>query len=148
MMNSPAGIRSNSPPEAGWRTSVGHAARGGGRRCRNQQHRTAHQHDSGHQAEKDAACGMVSLVASSPVGPARFQFAGRSLLESFFRVHVAQHLVAAVADLRGERAGIRIAGVLEDDLLQDRLDVLAAARDPLVLFVAQVRILPIAPSSA
>src|SRR5438270_10265189 len=63
-------------------------------------------------------------------------------LESFLGALIAQHTVTALPKLRDERAGARSAGILENDLLQDSLDVLAATRDPLVLFVSQIPDLP------
>src|SRR5580765_6741420 len=59
-------------------------------------------------------------------------------LKSLLGALVAQHPVAAVPEFRDERAGAWSAGVLENDLLQDGFDVLAATGDALVLFVPQI----------
>jgi len=46
--------------------------------------------------------------------------------------------VTAVPEVRDERAGAWSAGILENDLLQVGFDILAVARDALVLFVPSV----------
>ena len=51
---------------------------------------------------------------------------------------IAEHLAATVADFGGEDARPRVARVLEGDFLEHRLDVLAAAGNPLILVVSEL----------